>query len=170
LVLGALGIGPVVVEGRRLGEKPTGPLGNYLGNGAETLASAVLGVVVGLLWSALMAVFAWLTWMLTCDTLGWINPEKARWVRWGLDGRLVPETDGPLTWFASRLAGLWFFLLGGLVLAYPLSYLLRWGVVYYLRARQRTEEIPAQPLQLSDKERNDLIIAKKDRKIGKFRK
>jgi hypothetical protein len=170
LELGALGIGPVVVEGRRLAERPTSLLGTYLGNGLETPASLLLSLLVGTVRTALLAAFACLTWLLTCDSLGWISPESARWVRWGLDGRLIPQTDGPLNWFASWLAGPWFFILAGLVLVYPFSYILRWGVVYYLRARQQAGETPGAPLQLSDEERKELEGRKKDLKKVTLRK
>jgi len=164
--LGALGLAAVSVDGRRLDETATSPLGNYVSNGGELLASALAALGMGVLrWAALLAM-AVLTWLFVCESLGWAGGD-ARWVRWGLDGRLVPEVEGPLYWLASRIAGIWFFVLFGTVLSYPLSYLLRWGVVSYLRARQQSEDRPAEPLELDDEERGDLLQGQKKRKQRK---
>ncbi len=134
--IGALGLGAVAVDGRRLEEKGTSPLGIYVASGGEVLASALGAVLMGILRSATLFGLAALTWFFVSESLGWVGGES-RWVRWGLTGRLVPEVEGPLPWFASRVAGLWFFLLFGLVLTYPLSYLLRWGVICYFALDSR---------------------------------
>ncbi len=134
--LGALGLGAVSVDGRRLEEQAISPLATHLGNGAEVLASALAAVVMGVARWVVLLGLAFLTWVFVCESLGWAGGD-ARWVRWGYDGHLAPEVQGPLYWFASRIAGLWFFVLAGTVLSYPLSYLLRWGVVSYLRPASR---------------------------------
>lgn len=163
--VGALGLGAVAVDGRRLEEKATSPLGNYVANGAELLGSALCSLGMGMLRAVVLFCMVWLSWFFVSESLGWV--EKNNWSRWGLDGRVIPEVDGPLYWFASRVAGLWFFLLFSTVLMYPLSYLLRWGVICYLRARQQTEEPPAEPLDLDDEERSDLLEGQKRRKGAK---
>lgn len=160
---GALGLGTVAVDGRRLEENKTATREPYLTNGAELLASALAAVGMGALrWAALFAL-AWLTWFFVCESLGWMG-GPAEWVRWGLDGRLVPDVRGPLYSFASWIAGLWFFILFGVVLSYPLSYLLRWGVVCYLRSRQRTAERNAELLDLDEEERSELLQRQTSRK------
>jgi hypothetical protein len=169
--IGSLGLGAVAVDSRRLEENAVSPMASYFDNGADLVASALAALVMGpLRWAALIATAA-LTWYFVCESLSWTGGQS-QWVRWGLDGRLVPEAAGPLYWLASRIAGLWFFILFGVVLAYPLSYLLRWGVLCYLRCRQQTgHSFPAsetgtsaEPIDLNEQERNQLLQGLKKKK------
>jgi hypothetical protein len=76
---------------------------------------------------------------------------------------VVPVVDGGLHRLASWIAGFWFLLLCGLVLVYPISCALRWGAVCYLLARQRTADMPPEPLTLSAEEQAALAVRKRKR-------
>jgi hypothetical protein len=154
LLAGALGLGAVAVEGMAETGVPTGGLGAYAGNGPETLASALAALVGGACRFVVLAGLAWLTWRLLGDSLSWWGGDRARWMRWGLDGGLVPESEPGTYRLAAGLAGCWFLLLVGLVLAYPVSYLLGWGVSCYLRARQQTQDTSPGRLDLTADEQD----------------
>jgi hypothetical protein len=151
--LGALGLGAVAVRSTASSEEPDGILSAYTGNALETLAAAVAGLVSGMWRFLLVAAFAWLAWYFLCENLSWWGGDQLRWLRWGLDGRLVPESEPGLYRLASILAGSWFFLVAGLVVAYPLSYVIDWGVACYLRARQQSQDIPPGRMELSPDEK-----------------
>jgi hypothetical protein len=152
LGLGAFGLGAVAVEGQRPNETRKATMEILLGNGVETLGSAAVNLVVGATRSVGLVGLFWLAWLLMATTLSWGGGEKAGWVRWGLDGTLRPEADGVLYQAASWIAGLWFLLLFGPALMYPVAYALRWGVAAYLLARQQTEEIPPSQFALAVEE------------------
>ncbi|HEV3080586.1 MAG TPA: zinc-ribbon domain-containing protein, partial [Gemmataceae bacterium] len=156
LGLGALGLGAVAVEGqRREGTRP-GAAEIYLGNGLETAASAAANLVLVPLRSVTVLGLVWLAWLFACASLSWSGGEKVQWVRWGQASTLVPASEGGLYRAASAIAGIWFLLLLGLLLMYPLSCALTWGITCYLRARQQTEGIPPGHLELSAAERQGL--------------
>jgi hypothetical protein len=128
--------------------------------------SALAALLVGSIRFTAQALLATLAWVLTCTSLTWFRGADADWIRWGLDGHFTPTTEGPLAWLASRIAGLWFFLLFGATLVYPLSYLTRWGVVTYLWCRPTPRLGGADAVDLSDEERTDLL----DQQIARQRK
>src|SRR5262249_50051460 len=68
----------------------------------------------------------------------------------------MPPDEGGFAGVACLIAGLWFFALGGLVLAYPISYVLGWGTACYLRARQQGQGVPTGELPLTEEERQAL--------------
>jgi hypothetical protein len=150
LGLGALSVGAVAVEGRRLRERPEGVAGLVLANGAETLGSAAAALARGLLSTGVLVGGAWLVWWLACESVSWWGGEQVRWMRWGLDGALWPDAEPGLYWAASCAAGLWFVLLLGSALMHPVALALRWGAVIYLLARQAAEGPVAEPLELSE--------------------
>jgi hypothetical protein len=152
LVLGALGLGTVAVEGMAGTGVPAGALAMYSRNGLETLASALAAVLGGAYRFVLVAGLVGLTWLLLCNSLAWSGGDRTGWVRWGLDGRLLPESEPGVYRVASVLAGGWFLFLVGLVLAYPFSNLLGWGVNAYLRARQQSQETPPGQVDLTPEE------------------
>src|SRR5262249_35435589 len=154
---GALGLGALAVEG----DRRSGALAVLRGNAAETLALSAVGLWDGLVRSAAALGVAWLTWWTLCETIAFWGGENVKWVRWGLDGILAPAAEGGLYTVASWLAALWFFLLCGAVLAYPVSNVLRWGAACYLRARQQAEEIPPGQLELSEEEQAGLAAQRK---------
>jgi hypothetical protein len=154
---GALGLGRVAVELTRPGEAPAGLVETVAGNGGETLASAAVNLLTGPARSVAVTLLAGLTWLVLCESAGWWGGEHARWLRWGLDGALMPWPDeGGFEGVACLIAGLWFFALGGLVLAYPISYVLGWGTACYLRARQQGQGVPPGELPLTEEERQAL--------------
>jgi hypothetical protein len=153
LGIGALGMGVVAVEGNPGAYARAGGVESYVGNGIDTLASAVVNLAVGLLRSLAVLGFAWSAWVVTCESLSWWGGPNVHWVRWGLSGGLRPPPEGGLYRAASAVAGFWFLLLSGLVLMYPLSYFLRWGAVCYLRARQQSEGVPPGQFELTEGER-----------------
>jgi hypothetical protein len=166
LEVGALGLGAVAVEGPSLEDAPAGAFATCVRNGPETLASAVAAQVGGAVRCLSFAGFAWFTWLLMCENLSWWGGDHARWLRWGLDGRLVPESEPGVYQAASAIAGIWFLLLTGLVLAYPISYVLGWGVRCYLRARQQSDEIPPGRIDLSaDEEQAERAARTRGRKM-----
>lgn len=158
--LGALGLGAVAVDGWRLEVNGSAPWRQYLANRGELLVSALAALGMGAIRWAVLFALAWLTWFFVCESMGWMGGQ-AEWVRWGLDGRLVPDVRGPLYGLAAGIAGLWFFILFGVVLSYPLSYLLRWGVVCYLRCRQNSKGPTPEPLDLNEEERCELLRRQK---------
>jgi hypothetical protein len=155
LALGAFGLAAVAVEDPQA-EPRGGPLGCFLGNGAATLASAAANLVPLLVRWVSWAGLAALTWALACTSLSWWGGDNVNWVRWGLDGQLLPNAEGGLYWGAAAIAGLWFVLIVGLVVAYPISYALSWGVACYLLARQKTEDFSPPWFELSPEERKAL--------------
>jgi hypothetical protein len=163
LGLGALGLGALAVEGPPREDSTRTALGTYLANGFEILASAALNLGSGLLEFVAFAVVAWLTWFTTCESLSWMGGGRVQWLRWGLDWQLAPAAEGGLYQAASWIAGFWFLLVGGLTLMYPLSFVLRWGTVCYLLARQRTADIPPDYIELEEEERTALEEVKKQR-------
>jgi hypothetical protein len=167
LGIGALGMGVVAVEGKRDEYTRARGAETYLGNGIETLASGVVSLGVGLLRFVMIAGFAWSAWAVLCESLSWWGGENVRWVRWGLDGTLRPASEGGLYRLASGIAGLWFLLLFGLILMYPISNILRWGTVCYLRARQKSEAIPPGQIELTEAERTALAARRKERQEKK---
>jgi hypothetical protein len=174
LAIGVLGLGRVAVEGNRLPEDARRGLGVYLANGPETALSAAAALGLGLIRTALLAGFLWLVWLVACESLSWWGGEKVRWMRWGLDGQLWPDAEAGLYQVASGIAGLWFALLIGIGLMYPLALALRWGVVCYLRARQQAQafpssEVPSSPLALSDEEQAALVEAQKKLSEGRHK-
>jgi len=160
LGIGALSLAPLAVENPLRGDPSPSGIASAVGNGPETLASAALNLVMAAGQFALAAGVAWLTWFLLAESLSWWGGENVRWVRWGLDGRLVPESEGGLYYGACAIAGLWFVVGGLVVLAYPLSYALGWGVRSYLRARQQGRGIPPTQLNLTGEEEQALRAAR----------
>jgi hypothetical protein len=155
LTLGSLGLGAEAAS-RGTKEYRPGILGVMLGNGVETVASAVASLGLGLVrWAAILSFVAF-TWWLTCESISWWGGENIHWVRWGLDGRLGPPSDGGLYQVASWIAGVWFFLIVGWALMYPISHALTWGAAAYLRALQQGEDAPKTLLALSEGERKSL--------------
>jgi hypothetical protein len=155
--IGALGLGAAAVEGSQEEARP-GVTECLAGNGPETLTSAAATLVYASVRLLLIAGFAWLTWLVACEILGWWGGD-VRWARWGLDGSLMPAAGGRFRFdyqAASAIAGLWFLALAGLVLAYPISYAVGWGVTCYLRARQQARDIPPHRLELSEEEQQAL--------------
>jgi hypothetical protein len=163
--LGALALAPGVVESQGQYSPAGSPLASYLGSGPEMVGSAAAALVVGAVRSAGLLAIGWLTWWLLADGLTWVSRWNNQWIRWGLDGqlvpRLVPPAAGGLYSVARGLAGCWFFFLAGLALMYPLSYALRWGVLSYLRARQQAGNAPAEALELTGAERASLAQRQK---------
>jgi hypothetical protein len=164
LGLGALALGPIAVEGTSSFGAPAGTLAAYSGNGPETLASAAAGLVSGTCRFLVVAGQAGLAWLLLCESLSWWGGDQTHWVRWGLDGQVVPDSEPGFYQVASVIAGGWFLILVGLVLAYPISFVLGWGVNCYLRARQQTQEIPPGQMDLSDDEQRAVRTAREKRK------
>jgi hypothetical protein len=163
LITGAFGLGAVAVEGAGPREERVGTAGVFLGNFLETLASAAVNLVVGLLrWVTVLALAA-AAWFILAEVFTWSGGRSTQWLRWGLDGRLWPEAQGGLYGVASWIAGFWFVVFFGLAVAYPVAHAVRWGVSAYLLARQRTEGIPAGQIELSDEERNKLAEQQKKR-------
>jgi hypothetical protein len=162
--LGAFGLGAVAVEDDPTEEYRKGTVANLLGNVVETLTSAVVSVVLGLVRSAEFLGLTWLAWLLTCESLSWWGGEEVQWVRWGLGDTVRPAAEGGLYQAASWVAGFWWALLIGLIAVCPLAFALNWGAVSYLRARQQTEEIRASLLPLSAEERADLESRRGQRK------
>jgi hypothetical protein len=155
LTLGALGLGAEAANRGTEGYRP-GILGVMLRNGAETVASAVASLGLGLVRSAILLGFVGLTWWLTCESLSWRGGEDIHWVRWGLDGRLRPPSEDGLYRVASWIAGGWFFLMVGWALMYPLAHALSWGAAAYLRALQQGDDAPKTLLALTHEERASL--------------
>jgi hypothetical protein len=162
--MGALGIGAVAVEGARLTTYEVSPGRYYLGNGVETVASGLAALVVGLVRFLAVAAGAALAWLLTRECLTWVGGTEAPWVPLALDGEVFPGVDKSSNWLACRLAGFWFLFFASLLSMYPLAYLLRWGVVCYLRARQQDGSTHGEPLDLADTERNDILRRQQNRK------
>lgn len=158
---GSLGLGAAGVEGRRR----EGALAILLDNGAEILASAALVLVLGLLrWAAVLGV-AGMVWRLTCESLTWLGGD-AQWARWGLDGQLWPAPQGAAEQLAALIAGAWLALFVGLLLTYPVSAALRWGVSCYLLSRQRAGETPVVLAELTAEEQADLSAGGPSRRSG----
>jgi hypothetical protein len=167
LGVGALTLAPLAVDNPPAGEEAAGGMTAYVDNGPETLASATLSLVRGACGWLEVAGIAWLVWLLLSESLSWWGGGQAGWVRWGLDGRLVPESGPGLSRVACGIAGFWFSWVAVLVLTYPLSYVLGWGVTCYLRARQQGRQVPADQINLSEEERQALQAAQEAR--TKFR-
>jgi hypothetical protein len=76
---------------RQWGEERSGALGICVRNGPEIIASAAVELVLATLRTAVVLFFAAATWFVTCESLSWLGGDRAGWVRWGLDGSLVPD-------------------------------------------------------------------------------
>ncbi len=152
--LASLGLGVLAVEGGRDEyAEAGGGVGALFANGPETLASAAANLVLCPVRFALVLAVLGLAWFLTCESIAWSGGENVRWLRWGLDGALVPDTEpGPYR-VASWVVGLWFFLPLGLVLVYPIASALCWGTACYLAARTKGGEQRTASLELSEEER-----------------
>jgi hypothetical protein len=167
LGLGALGLGAVGVEGKPPDEARRSALEVYFGSSPATLLSAAVNLVYGLLWYAVVLALIGAVWVLTCESLTWLGNANTNWVRWGLDGNLWPVAEGGLYPAASVVAGLWFVILFGCGLVYPLSYALYWGAACYLFARQQPEDVSPAGLQLSDDEQKALQAQRQQKKQTK---
>jgi hypothetical protein len=154
ITAGAFGVGAAVVEDGRPDEERRSPAGIFIGDAGEILASAVAAVFLGLIRFVLVAGFAWLAWFFMCTTLGWLGGDSTHWIRWGLEPGWPPAQGAPHV-IARGIAGFWFALGFALVAMYPLSLASNWGTAAYLLARQRTEEIPAGRLTLTEEEHQD---------------
>jgi hypothetical protein len=168
LGLGSFGLAATSVDGGQPEEKQPSVAGAFLGSAPEMLASGLVNVVLGSLRFALVLGVGWLTWFLTCETTGWIGGERATWVRWGLDGRLAPDAEAGLEPVASVIAGLFFLLLTGTVVLYPIINALHWGTLSYLRARQATADAaPPEALELTEEESRAVRQQRKGQKMKK---
>jgi hypothetical protein len=157
ITTGAFGVGAAVVEssGAPGEEERRSPAGIFLGDAGEILTSAVAAVILSLIRFVLVVGFVWLAWFFMCTALGWPGGDSTHWIRWGLEPGLPPAKGTPHM-IARGIAGFWFALWFGLAAMYPLSHALTWGTAAYLLARQRTEELPAGRLTLTEAERQDL--------------
>jgi hypothetical protein len=161
LAVGSFGLGAVAVDGNRREGTSVGPVEALTADSSEVLTSALLGVVYGAWCTAVVVVLAALQWGLLCDCLRWGGGEHTAGFRWGLDGRLVPESAGGLYTVASWIAGFWFAVMCGLVLTYPFSYVLCWGVATYALARQRIAPFTDNPPELTADERDSLTAVER---------
>jgi hypothetical protein len=159
--VGAFGLGGLAVQGENRDSPEPGSLGLFLASSLETLASATLNLALGLARFACFAGIAFLTWWLTCESIAWWGGENVQWLRWGLNTSLIPESETGLYLVASVLAALWFLLLVGLTLMYPLAHTLEWGVRCYLFARQKRDDIPLGQLGLSQEEAKQVQLAQR---------
>jgi hypothetical protein len=116
-------------------------------------------------WATLLLV-AGAAWLVLVEVFSWSGGRSVQWLRWGLDGRLWPETSGGLYTLASWIAGFWFLVFFSLALAYPVAHVVRWGVAAYLLARRKAEAIPAGQIELSDEERKELTGQQEKRGAG----
>jgi hypothetical protein len=162
--LGAFGLGALAVRAWEREDATAGTVSLCIRNNLETLASGVVNLAAGLWRFGLLAGCFFLMWLLTCTGFFWWGGEHYHWIRWGLEGTLIPEGEGGLYQGASVIAGLWFLPSLAFIATYPITFTLRWGVIMYLRCRQQVEEIPAGHLELSEEERAALASLAKHMK------
>lgn len=168
LGLGALGIGAVAVEGQGPEETRSGSLWLFIDNGGMTSASAAANLFLGLGHFARFLLPYTLAWWLTCASLSWWGGDQVQWIRWGLDGALIPSTEGGLYQVASWIAGAWFFFFFAFILIDPIRHALHWGIVCYFAARQRSEGVLLRHFELSAEERADFDPKKKKKTLRDY--
>src|SRR5262249_13130839 len=115
LAIGALRMARLVIEIRSVDE-PSLQAGLF-NNGIETLLAAAANLILLAARFLMVAGIAWLAWFLMAESLSWWGGDKVSWIRWGLDGSLIPPEPQGLRWVARAIAGILFLAVFGLVLA-----------------------------------------------------
>jgi hypothetical protein len=166
LGLGSFLLGSTAADGNRP-MQTSGPA-VFLDDGVEIVVAGLLNLG-NLVWSTALTIgFAWAAWFVMCENLSWWGGDEVQWVRWGLTPAIVPSPQTGLYRGAAGLAGFWFVLVMGLVLVYPISYVLHSGAVCYLLGRQQSLSATEDLVVLTDEEQTALLAKRqKARKRSK---